>query len=92
MQAILRPLKSKHEAQIVNLLARTGRDRITVELTTGKKLIFAADRFRLFSLEDRRLPVARHLLDALKWEGAGPDPLAAAAAPARNDLASTGDL
>lgn len=97
MQAILRPLKQKHEAQLVRLVARTGRDRIKVEveLATGKKRIFAADRFRLFSTEDRRVPVSRHLLDTLDWQGAGPDPLLvspSATAAADGEALSLGDL
>ena len=81
MLAILRPLRDKQEAQVVQLLARTGRDRLRVQLIRGKMQIFAVDRFRLFSRADRRLNVDRHVLDALPWKGAGPDPLAPVAAP-----------
>jgi hypothetical protein len=96
MQAILRPLRSKQQTHTVELLGRTGRGKIKVRLLGLNQQVFAADRFRLFSLADRRVNVPAAALDALPWKGAGSDPLAlpppTASALPDTDLLSTGDL
>lgn len=95
MQAILRPLRPKQQTHTVELLGRTGRDKIQVRLLGLNQQIFAVDRFRLFSTVDRRLNVDSRRLDALAWRGAGPDPLLAsppATAAADVEALSLGDL
>lgn len=96
MQAILRPLRPKQQTHTVELLGRTGRDKIKVRLVGLSQQVFAADRFRLFNLSDRRLNVPAATLDALPWQGAGADPLATSSAPpptsTNSDLLSIGDL
>lgn len=91
MQAILRPLRPRQQTHTVELLARTGNKRIQVRLEGLSRQVFAVDRFRLFSLADRRLQVAAEILNALPWNGSGPDPLAPPPAET-GDLSLIGDL
>lgn len=76
MQAQLMPkiIRAGSEAQPCEMLARTGGDKIKVQVG---RLIFAVHRWRLHSADNRRR-VAPEEFDALPWQGAGTDPKAAA--------------
>ncbi len=76
IQADLRPLKSWQETVPCAAFARTGGGKVKVSLKGGT--VFSVDRFRLY--EPRvagKAPgrIADSALDALPWEGSGPDPL-----------------
>lgn len=80
MKASLLPkiLRAGAESTEVEMIARTGRDRIKVG--TGAR-VWAVDRWRLHSADGRRR-VSREEFDALPWQGAGPDPKLQPPAPA----------
>ena len=73
MKALLRPMKKTQNTETVTILARTGRDRVKVKLSTGT--VFAVDPFRLYQVDRRTERVRAAELAGLPWEGKGRDPL-----------------
>lgn len=75
MRALLKPRQGRptDATEVVTMIARTGRGRVTVQL--GGRTTFAVDSFRLYSDTDRTRRVSGTELAALPWAGKGPDPL-----------------
>lgn len=57
----------------VTMVARTSRDRISVEFNTGQH--FSVDRYRLRRVDDRKTRITDDEFDRLPWRGKGVDPL-----------------
>ena len=76
MRALLKPRVGRptDTAEVVELIARTGRGRVTVQI--GGRAPFAVDVFRLYSVADRTRRISGTELAVLPWRGAGADPYA----------------
>ena len=72
-------LKPRYESphaqwQVVELVNRTGKGKITVRETVGRRGIFAVLPFLLHEVGSTRVRLSRETLLSLPWRGAGPDP------------------
>lgn len=79
MRAWKKPLRQRPgvEPFLVELIARTGRGKITVRGVNEGAPFFAAEPFLLFAENDRSQRIAEDELNKLPWRGAGPDPATA---------------
>lgn len=83
--AHLNPEHEKQMPQVVALVARTGKGKITVRETVGRQTVFAVLPWRLRDRQDRRRQIPTAVLRALPWQGAGPDPGLPAGPDERDD-------
>ena len=72
--AHLNPQHEKQMGQVVALVARTGKGKVIVRETVGRRGLFAVYPWRLREREDRRKQIPTALLRALPWQGSGDDP------------------
>ena len=79
MRAWKKPLRGKPgvEPFLVELIARTGNNKITVRGVNDGAQHFAADRFLLYSVENRGQRITEEEFNRLPWRGTGPDPVKA---------------
>lgn len=74
---LLAHLNGEHERQlpqVVALVARTGKGKITVRETLGLRRVFAVWPWRLRDRQDRSRKIPTPVLRALPWAGTGEDP------------------
>lgn len=79
MRAWKKPLRPRPgvEPFLVELIARTGNNKITVRGCNKGAPHFAADRFLLFSTTNTSQRISEEEFNRLPWRGAGPDPVKA---------------
>jgi len=64
----------RQQPQVVVLVARTGKGKITVRETVGRQGVFAVYPWRLRDRQNRLVRIPTATLRALPWAGSGEDP------------------